>query len=204
MTCDFSSLQYVPEKLRQFELYPKLTDMMDYIICNFQTEFEDVKYKYSGPDVVREVVITEIISELGFKYVSDIFGTVSNIEFNIMLDFLGLVNLLKGSRLGLELVLKLLRFETVIQEWWQQFPKGDPHTYVITVIMDASFVPDPLAALQKIQAFTREYVYSVIGNIDFRFSLKFAEKNVNVAGFVKAKYNTADNGFILGTVYPLI
>lgn len=201
MTTTFDTDPYLVEKLKEYELYPKVKEMLDYIIGNALTEFEDVKYKYRGPDVVREEVIKEIISELGFKYIADIFDTVTNIELSVMLDFLGLLNLLKGSRIGLELVLNLLGFDAIIQEWWEQFPKREPHTYILTVIMDNSKVPDAYAALEKIQLFAKEYVYPVIENIDFRFTLSFAEKNVNMGGFVKQYAKTSPIP-IIGTVYP--
>lgn len=202
MTTSFDSDPWLIEKLKTYELYPKVKEMLDYVISNSLTEFEDVKYKYRGPQIVKTKVIQEIIEELGFGYINGIINTIDNFEFNVLLDFIGLLNLLKGSRLGLELVLKLLSLDSVVQEWWEQSPLGVPDTYVITVIMDGSTVPDPSATLEKVQAFAKEYVYPVISNIDFRFTFSFAEKNVNFAGFIKQNAYTQTGG-IIGTVFPL-
>jgi hypothetical protein len=185
---EIDSIVFVPEDLQQLELYPKLQGMMNHIIDNALVEFEDVRYKYSGPDVVREEVISEIIKELGFSYITEIMSTLTGYEFNTLLEFVGLINLLKGSREGLELVLKLLGLDALIQEWWEQSPTGEPDTFIITVIMNTTYVTDPLATLNKVKDFVKEYVYPTISNIDFRFTLSFAEKNCNFGAFSKAYY----------------
>ena len=41
------SSKYIAESLRSVELYPKLNGMIDYIISNYEKEFEDVKYRIS-------------------------------------------------------------------------------------------------------------------------------------------------------------
>jgi hypothetical protein len=195
MTSEIDSIIYVPEKLREFELYPKIQAMLNYIMEGYFTEIEDVRYKYRGPDIVRDEVIQEIINELGFKYISNVMQTITNYEFNILLEFLGLINLLKGSKEGLQLVLKLLGFEAIISEWWELNPVGVPYTFIITIIMDGSFIQDPVLTLNKVKDFIREYVFPTIQNIDFQFNFNFAQKNVNFGGFWKAKYS----GSIIGT-----
>jgi hypothetical protein len=89
----------------------------------------------------------------------------------------------------MELVLKLLGMNAIIQEWWEQVPVGPPDTFIITVLMNTSFVPNPALTLQKVQAFAREYVYPTISNIDFKFQLAFAERNANMGGFIRASYS---------------
>jgi len=183
-----TSIDFVAYNLRDVELWPKVTDMLDYIVSNFDTELEDIKYKYRGPDVVREEVIKEIIIELGFEYIKDIMDTISNFEFNVLLDFISLLNLLKGSREGMELVLKLLGFDSVIREWWEKDPQDEPHTYDLTVIMNTTYITDVDATLDKVQVFARNYVYPILKTIDFTFQFdSFLEKNANMAGFVKMK-----------------
>lgn len=183
------SSDYLAEGIKELELYPKITSMLDYIILNFETEFQDIKYKYTDPSVVSNDVIKQIIDELGFKYIADIMDTITNYQFNTMLDFLGLINLLKGSRLGMELILKLLGFDSIIAEWWEVEPKSIPDTYDITVILNNSTVLDPFATLNKVKIFARHYVYPIINNVDFRFSFALAEKNITFAGFFRPSYS---------------
>ena len=149
---NISSILLIAEKTRNNEIYPKITGMLDHIINNALEEFEDVKYKYSGPDVVREDVVKNIVTELGFGYITEVMNTITNFEFNVLLEFVSLLNLLKGSRQGLELILKLLGFNSFILEWWQQTPIGEPDTYIITVIMDSNIVPDAVKTLDKVAA----------------------------------------------------
>lgn len=189
MTDTVDVAQFFPEKLREtFELYPKVVALTNYIIEGFFEEFSDVRFKYLGPDLVRREVINEIIDERGFAYITAIMDTLTAIDFNVLLNFLGVVNLLKGSREGLELVIRILGMDATIAEWWEQHPLGVPDTYVITILMNSSFVPDPSLTLEKIRVFAANYVYPVIENIDFNFQIQFAVANANHAGFVKARY----------------
>lgn len=183
------SSDYLAEGIKELELYPKITSMLDYIVLNFETEFNDIKYKYTDPSVVSNDVIKQIIDELGFRYIADIMDTITNYQFNTMLDFIGLINLLKGSRLGMELILKLLGFDSIIAEWWEVEPNLDVDTYDITVILNNSTVLDPFETLNKVKIFARHYVYPIINNVDFRFSFALAEKNITFAGFFRPSYS---------------
>lgn len=182
------SIQYIPEGVRAQELYPKVCSMVDYIVLNFETALEDVRFKYRGPEVVREEVIKQIINELGFDYISSVMDTITNFEFNQLLQFLSLINLLKGHRSGLELVLKLLGFDSITTEWWEANPKGPIMTFDLTVIVNSSYVTDLQKTVDRVKVFTRHYVYPVLNNVDFRFSLALAEKAIIMAGFVRATY----------------
>jgi hypothetical protein len=186
---DFDATKYVPEKLRDYELYPKLVEMLNYIIQGYAKEFEDVRLKNSGPDQVSERVITEIIQELGFGYITDVMATISGFQFNSLLEFISLVNLLKGSRTGFELILKLLGFDSVITEWWEASPQGEPMTFSIIVIMNNTYVTNVQDTLDKVKIFTRAYVFPSISNIDFRFGFSVGTKNVTFFGFSKAYYS---------------
>lgn len=185
---DFTAIDAIPETLRSYELYPKITDMMDYIVRQYAEAFEDVQLKYRSPGTVREEVIKEIITELGFKYITEVMDTIDNIQFNTLLQFVSLLNLLKGSRTGFELVLKLLGFESIIREWWEQFPQHETYTFEIVIIMDASNVPNATETLEKVKTFARAYVFPLIENIDFRFSIEIGSRNVTPAGFWKTRY----------------
>ena len=182
------SILFVPEKLRGQPVYPKLCGLIDYILSNAVLEFEDIGLKYAGQDVVRNEVVKEIVSELGFTYVRNVMDTLTNFEFKLLLQFIALLNALKGSRQGIELILKLLGFDTIIREWWEETPPLTQDTYNLIVIMNTSYVQNPSATLEKVKLFAREYVYPILNTIDFRFSLSFATKNVNFGGFTRARY----------------
>lgn len=186
---DFDATKFIPEKLREdYELYPKLVDMLNYIVQGYAEEFKDIRLKNSGPDEVSEEVIKEIIRELGFDYITSVMDTITGFQFNSLLEFISLVNLLKGSRTGFELILKLLGFDSVITEWWEMYPKGQPQTFNIVVIMNNTFIPDVQATLDQVKIFSRAYVFPTISNIEFRFGFSFGEKNVTFFGFFKPNY----------------
>jgi hypothetical protein len=183
-------IDFLPEKLRGQPIYPKITAMLDHILTGSIQEFEDVRLKYAGQDVLRNDVVKEIVSELGFEYVKNVMDTITNFEFNLLLQFIALLNILKGSRQGLDLILQLLGFSTIIKEWWENTPPTSPDTYDLIVVMDTTIVENPALTLNKIQLFAREYVYPVLSNTDFRFSLSFVSKNVNMGGFSKSRYSS--------------
>lgn len=187
----FASIDAIPVNLQSQELYPKVTGMVDFIIKNYAREFEDVKLKFRGPDLVSQDVIKNIITELGFKYIADVMDTISNFEFNTLLEFVSLINLLKGSRTGVELILKLLGFDSIIREWWEQDPVHPVYTFEVVVIMDSNKVPDAVATLAKVKVFARAYVFPIIENIDFRFSISIGARNLTPAGFFKPHYSTS-------------
>lgn len=184
----FNSLDAIPENLKTLDLYPKVTDMMNFIIKKYAEEFEDISLKHRGPNVVREEVIKNIITELGFEYITNVMDTIQNVEFNTLLEFVSLINLLKGSRTGLELVLNLLGFDSIIREWWEQDPNHEVYTFEIVIIMDNNNVPDAVATLELVKVFARAYVFPLVENIDFRFNLEIGTLTAISAGFFKPHY----------------
>jgi len=184
-----SSIQLIAEKLRSDEFFIKFAELLDNEKANYDVDFSDVKYKLLDPTQLREDAIKEIIDELGFNYIRNLMDTLTNIEFNVLIDFISLLNLLKGSREGLEVVLKLLGFDSVITEWWEASPQKEPLTFDITIIMNTSLVPDFLLTLEKVKIFIQHYVLPKLELIDFKFILdSFLEQNLNLAGFVRMKH----------------
>lgn len=182
--------QFIPENLREYELWPKLTELMRYILDNGIKEMKDFREKFTGPDQVSEDVVKEILNEQGFNYIVEIMDTITNFEFNTLITYVSLISQLKGSRKGLELVLRLLGFESVIREWWEDPDDlGEPWTYQLTVLASASNVPDIFTTLQKVEIFSRNYVFAQIANIDIQFVLEnFAEAAPIAGGYIKPTY----------------
>jgi len=187
-----NSITAFPPDVRQQDIYPKVSEMMDFIISNFESEITDTKFKWTGPNQLSEDTIKEIITELGFGYIRGVMDTITNFEFNTLVSFVSLLNLLKGQREGFELVLRLLGFDSIIIEWWEASPEQAPWTFELVVIMDTTLVPNVFETLQRIQTFARHYVFPKISNVDFRFSLdSFAERAVIMSGFVKQTRSTS-------------
>jgi len=179
---------YLPENFRDIDVYKKTRELANYIVRECAKDFEDVKFKNKDASRLSDTVISEIIKEHGFHYIATVMDSLDEGEFSSLKEFISLLNLMKGSRQGLELVLKLLGFDSIIQEWWETYPKLDVFTYQITVVINSSSVPDYISTLNFIKSFARQYVYPIIDNIELKFTLSLAEAVAVPAGFTHAKY----------------
>jgi uncharacterized protein (DUF433 family) len=184
MTTRKTLLEYFPEKLRNSELVEQYSKVTEFIVEDAYEQLQDVKFKASRTGEVRQEVVEEIIRELGFGYISSIVEEITDFEYSILLDFLSFLNILKGTRAGVEVILKLLGFEAIVEEWWEQEPIAEPMTFIITIFMDNSTVTDPFVVIEKIKIFLREYVYAVFENANLVFEIEFAEANTAHAGFI--------------------
>lgn len=176
---------YVVKHARDRELWKKISDMTQYVVDGAVEDLKDVKLKNNGPDQVSEDVIRAILTEQGFDYIVSVMDTITNFEFNTLISYIDLIKQLKGNRDGLELVLRLLGFDSIIQEWWEDpQDEGEPWTYEIIVLFNTSIVPDIFETLEKVQEFSRNYVFAKISNVEIRFLFsKFAEKGTIMGGF---------------------
>jgi hypothetical protein len=185
---------YISDFRKDAELWVKVEAMTQHIVSNFETDLSDVRDKYKNPDKLSEQAIKEIIRERGFDYIVSVMDTINNFQFNTLVSFIDLIGQLKGTRPGLELVLTLLGFDSIIQEWWEGEddlfnPVREPLTYEIIVFVNSSFVPDVFATLDQVQFFSENYVLGKIDNVEVRFLFDvFAERGVIMGGFITPHY----------------
>lgn len=181
------SISFIAENLRRHELYPKISEMLNYIVEQYAvTDIQDVEFKFTDPDKLSEDAISAIIEEYGFRYINEIVDTLTGIETNILIHFISLLHLLKGHRRGLELVLKVLGFDSVIEEWWEQSPKGEPATFNMVVFFNLSNLAPGVSVfevLDRIRLFAREYVYPKFQLADVQFEFNLADMGTAMAGF---------------------
>lgn len=177
--------EYIPKHLRNTDLYVKIQELMLYVVESSIEEFKDVKYKYKDNSQLSSEAVKNTILEQGFGYIVDVMNTVEGLEFNVMLSFMDVVNQLKGTRAGLELVLKLMGFDSIIAEWWEDpSVEKDKWSYEIIVIFNSSNVPNIFETVEKVKEFSDNYVLGKISNIDIRFSAaKFASIPAVLSGF---------------------
>lgn len=170
--------------MRGQPIYPKIASLLTDILNQASEELKDVESKRKDPDILPQRTIEEIIEEVGFGYINSIIDTLNNIDLNVLLHFLSLLNLLKGHRDGLELVLNVLGFESEIVEWWELSPKGEPQTFDMEVYFNLSNVDNVFNTLDKIRIFTEHYVYPKFVNANVNFDFEFVSSNTLLAGFV--------------------
>lgn len=186
----FSSISAVPVALQDRDLYVKFSAMLDFIVDNWAGQFQsDVANKVTDPGRLSPAAVEARITELGYAYIASVMETITNIQFNTLLQFVALINQLKGSRIGLEIVLILLGLDGTIKEWWEQNPKGEPWTYQIVVILNGATVTDIFTTLDRVQSFAKAYVYPIMDNIDFRYNVNFGERPITMGGFWRATYD---------------
>ena len=179
-----SSKQFFPESFQERELEAKLTEIFDKVLADFNTSISDVVNKTRYPENLTKEIIYEIFTEKGFDYIVDLLKTIENLPFNKLVAYLSTISLLKGHKKGVEVFLRLLSIEPTITEWYSMSPRGNPHEYDIIVQMNASYVPDIQATIDKIKIFSKNYVYPTIRNIDFSFEeSSFSEATPIMAGF---------------------
>lgn len=190
-----SSIQLIAKDLREDEFFQKFTELLDFIVNEYKDDFKDVKFKYLDSTQLREQTIKEIIKELGFDYIQKLMDTLTNIEFNVLIDFVSLIGLLKGTRSGLQTVLSLIGLDTVIQEWWEDpSEQKEELTFDLTVFVTSSSVPDIDETIERVRIFVRHYVLPKLNVVEFRFVLgSFLERSIAIGGF--AKYRTFGNIF---------
>lgn len=180
---------YVPFRRREDELYKFLVFLLNYTDENFKTEMVDVENKYKGPDKISKEAVKQILSEFGLTRIADLLDTSDNIDFNAIAAYAGYLALFKGSRTGYETTLRLLGFDYILQEWWEQSPKGEPNTMLIDVLIDSSVVKKPYETFQLIKQFTAEYVFPVIDPLAYTMSINLSALAFLHHGFAQPIYD---------------
>lgn len=177
--------QFIARYQNNTLLWQKLNEITNHIVMETVEDMKVVRYKYSDPTQLGNDAIKEIIIENGYEYIKGVMDTIDGFDFATMLSFTNLIGNLKGTRIGMELVLRLMGFDSIITEWWEESPKGEPWSYKITVIVDNSIVPDLYVTLAKLRIFSQNYVYAKISNIDLQFAAEsFADLAPIMGGFI--------------------
>lgn len=166
------------------ELWQKITSLINHIVTDTATDMSVVKYKYTDPTKIGNAAIEQVIIETGYSYIASVMETVSNFDFSAMVSFANLISNLKGTRVGMELVLQLMGFDSVITEWWEATPTAEPWSYKITVVVDTSHVLNLYTTLAALKVFSQNYVFAKISDIELQFSgADFATKAPTMGGF---------------------
>lgn len=187
MAVNFNINKLLNSHQKSTDLWIKINEVMTYVVAQGNDGLADIEYKYTDPDVAKEETIKNTMTEEGFDYIVSLMNTIDGFSFNTMLYFISLINRLKGTRAGVELVLRLLGFDAIIREWWEDPDDlGEPNTFEIIVFMNTSYIPDVFDTLEKVQVFLRNYVYALLVNVEVKFIFdKFARRAPIMGGFSK-------------------
>lgn len=173
------SAKYLPPELQKNEYYLKQCSLIDALLSGNSKYFEyernqyqDVINKYRDYQNLSTPAIHQIIEEFGFQYIVDILDLPES-KMKNLIAYLSLINMLKGSKTGLELVLTLLGFEYEMLEWWEDpiaLPERNTYALELTFVdmgFDSKFLLD-------FQTFSRQYVYPLLANIVTYFKFNWA------------------------------
>lgn len=143
----YSAAYFLPEYWSSTPLYgEKLIPLIDYILSTdfsqadrLANAFYNIEKKYKNTGDLPIDFIKEIIVESGYDYVLDLLGEDEN-SIRLLVYLIVLIHQLKGSGLGIEVVLNLL--------------KRDPNPMVLSVM------GEPTIINKEVTGFTeKDYVY---------------------------------------------
>lgn len=185
-----STLEFIPENLRDYPLYVEICDILDHIIEERRDEAASIIDKYRNPANLDAETIRTIIAEFGFGYIADVVSALSQEDLSNLLTFIGALGLFKGHRRGLELVIELLKIDFEIEEWWEQTPRARPETFSLVIdINESQDVPDFWDQLQRLLAFIRQYIYPIMDPLTILWSAIVSKRDWVIGGFPDFAYD---------------
>lgn len=135
----------------------------------------DMLDKYKDMESLSEDAIRNKIKEQGFEYLLDVFSLSLN-ELKVLGSYLPLIQSLKGSYSGIELVLMLMgASELKITEWWE-----DPtNLEVLSYILSIEIVNKPVESkfISRLQRFSRQYVYPLLTQVLYSIRYDFSQSS---------------------------
>lgn len=159
-------IQYLPEGIRKDPIYKEVVELMEHAVGydypdadKLINRLEDVVYKYKNFNNLQPETLNLILEEMGYGYIKDIMD-LSKDNLKNILGYLSLLHIFKGSRYGLETVLRLLDLEFEIIEWWEKFPQGEIDTFELKLFFDYL---NSLSAesFDRLDNFISNYVYPI-------------------------------------------
>lgn len=173
-----NSIQYLPPAFRENEYYVKICSLIDCLISQNskyfayeEVQFMDAMNKYSDREHLSSPAIQQIIKEFGYQYILNILELPES-KMKNLIAYLALINMLKGSKTGLELVLSLLGFDFKLLEWFED-PMALPerNTYALELTFNnMGFGPN---FFEDFRRFSREYVYPLLVKIVVYFKFDY-------------------------------
>lgn len=142
--------------------------------------FLDTINKYKDSESVSIESIKERIAEQGYLYITEIFN-VTEERLRILAAYLPLIQILKGTKPGLELIFTILNVGFEIKEWWE-----DPtNLEILSYILFVELINQPVSTsvVPRLKKFSREYVYPLLTQIVYAITYK-----LNKTPYIGAAY----------------
>lgn len=173
-----NSIKYLPKEFRKNVYYMKICSLIDSLLSSnseyFEYErdtFQSTMNKYRDFRNLEVNTIHQIVREFGYQYIVDILELPES-KLKDLMAYLALINILKGSKQGLELVLSLLGFDFKLLEWFEDpiaLPEKNTYALELTFVdmgMKSTFY-------KNFYRFSREYVYPLLTKLLLYFKFTY-------------------------------
>ncbi len=178
---NISAQQFLPKDLGKVDnTYKQFYEILDYFLDDQEKHFYDISEKHRDKTKLSVDALKAIVSEYGYDYIDDVMD-LSQDALSALTGYLNAIHFLKGTKDGLELVLKFLTISYDIEEWWEKNPKGEPDTYSLYV--DVSMSGIKIGTLKALLAFLEHYVYPKLTEFELSYFAELAKLGFVGGGF---------------------
>jgi len=150
------SLNFLPKKLQEDELFIKVSELLDFIIQNNDDFINNVLKKYSNYEEVDVKGVEGTGNERGFDYILSLMGTTPD-EKRKILYFIQLISILKDTKRGVLLISDILGASARVREWFETGGTTTPMTYELWWGIPTGYNINLVA--EKLLYFLENYVY---------------------------------------------
>ena len=186
MVVGYSTSHFLGDYWKNVPLYAeKIVPLLDYCLSNnyvFSDQMSQAFYelidKYQNTAELPIENIKEFIREHGYGYIVDLFGGQDE-NLKLLIYLLELVHELKGTEMGLRVVISLFQLDTEpadieIIQWFEETPVAEENTFAITVAkLDALKIGNNF--FENFSKFVRNYVYPELRSLLVKYTI-FAKK----------------------------
>ena len=158
---------------------PSVVDIMQFVVDKYG-DFSDITSKYGNLYPSADVA-DAVIDEQGYGYILDVLK-LSAVDIRRLMPLIPVIHFLKGSKMGLQLVMRYLGIGYSFVEWWETNGSGIPDTYTLTVDIPPT-VTDSARFLSTLASFLHQYIYPIPGVVtsgSLRLSLDMINHTYNV------------------------
>ena len=181
-----NSLKYLPKALQENVYYRKICSLIDCLLSEnseyFRSELSALGAainKYRDFRNLDYLTTHQVVKEFGFQYIVDILELPDS-QLKDLVAFISLINMMKGTKMGLELVLSLLRLDYHIIEWFEDrelLPYKN--TYALNLTLTDLGVSKSF--MDNFYRFSREYVYPLLTNLTLHLRYTYGRIYTGVA-----------------------
>lgn len=130
----------------------------------------DIMDKYTNVNTLSERALKAIITENGYGYIVDLLDIENIDQLRGIVYYLPLIQALKGSIVGLEVILSTFCDSLDIMEWWED-ETGEMPPYTIKInVLRLKNMKLKVGIYDAIIKFCGEYIYPLITGVEIHLT----------------------------------